>query len=255
MIRLVSAGLFLALSAFCQMLTVTPSAIPDVEVIGPQSPDFQALVTQIVGDERPLGLAVALPYGVVIRNHAPYSITAVDTVWTAADRVLLDAADSLLRNPALYIRPGQAALVVPPGIFESPRQLRIFADGTTRYHRLENFLNSTSATVTVDSVVFDSGQFVGADRYYAFEQWQAQIQAPRDLAAIVLEKQSRQSIGEIVSWLEGLARTRPLPSDQRALSTISAAMELVAAYRQKGEAELFARAASRVNSPAFPLHR
>ena len=71
----------------------------------------------------------------------------------------------------------------------------------------------------------------------------------------MLEKQNQKSIGEIVSWLEGLAGTRPLPSDQHARVTVTAAMELVAAYRQKGEAELFARAASRVNAPAFPLHR
>jgi len=61
--------------------------------------------------------------------------------------------------------------------------------------------------------VFESGQFVGADRYGAFEQWEAQIQAPRDLATAVLQKQGSQRIGEIVSWLEGLVAVRRLPVD------------------------------------------
>jgi hypothetical protein len=63
-------------------------------------------------------------------------------------------------------------LASPPGILQNQRRLRIFENGTTEFHRLENFQNPGNVTVAVDAIVFESGQFVGANQYGAFEQWQ-----------------------------------------------------------------------------------
>ena len=107
----------------------------------------------------------------------------------------------------------------------------------------------------MDAIAFESGQFVGADRYGAFEQWEAQIQAPRDLANAVLQKQNTGSIGGIVNWLEGLAAVRRPPADPHAQETVLAARVLLAAYRSMGETGLYSRARSVLDVPAFPLHR
>ena len=248
------AGVF-ALGVTAQQLTVIPSAIPDVEVVGPQSPDFDALVTQIVGADRPVGLAAALPYAVVIRNRTAQAITAIDMVWTKADQILLNAADAMFNKPILYVKPGQAVLASPPGILQNQRQLQIFASGTTEGHRLEDFQNPGNVAVVVDAVVFESGQFMGPNRYGAFERWQAQIQAPRDLATAVLQKQGSQSIGEIMGWLESLAAVRRPPADPHAQETIPAARALIAVYRTSGESGLYSRAKSIIEAPVFPLHR
>jgi len=118
-----------------------PSSIQGVELVGPESPNFEALVTQIVGTDRPVGLAVALPYAVVIRNRTSQAIAAIDTVWTTTDQILLNAADAMFNKAILYVKPGQAVVASPPGILQNQRQLQIFANGTTEGHRLENFRN------------------------------------------------------------------------------------------------------------------
>jgi hypothetical protein len=257
MIRVVGATLLFLVGAAAQQLTVELPAIPGIELVGPQSPEFETLVTQIVGPERPMGLAASLPYGVIIRNKTSQGIAAIDTVWTAGDQILLNAADQMFSRPILFVKPDQAVLAVPPGILQNPRQLRIFSDGTIEGHRLNNFKNPGNVTISVDAVVFESGQFAGGDRYGAFEQWDAQIQAPRDLATAVLQKQSSQSIGEIASWLEGLAAAvrRRLPADAHASETIRAALVLLGVYRGEGEAALYSRAKGIVDASVFPLHR
>jgi len=251
----VAVGVALAFGMAGQQLTVAVPGIAGIEVTGPESPEFPTLVTQIVGTERPVGLAASLPYGVVIRNGTAEAIAAIDTVWTAGDRVLLNATDALFGRSMLYIKPGQAVLAVPAGLLENARQLQIFANGTTEGHRLENFRDPGKVTVTVDAVVFESGRFAGADHYGAFAQWEAEIEAPRDLALSVLQKQGSQSGGDIASWIEGLAAVRRPPADAHARETILAARVLLAVYRSKGEAELYSRARSVVSAPAFPLHR
>ena len=100
-----------------------------------------ALVTRIVGPDRPAGLAAALPYGIVIRNATSQAIAAVDTVWTSQNQVLLNAADTLFNRPMLYVKPGQAVLAIPPGLLQNQGQLRIFANGAASGLRLANFQN------------------------------------------------------------------------------------------------------------------
>lgn len=255
MTRIFPAILLSALAMLGQQLTVAPSAVPGIELVGPQSPEFPALVTQIVGTDRPAALAASLSYGVVMRNRTSQAIAAIDTVWTTDDRVLLNAADTMFNKPVFYVKTGQDALLVPPGILENPGQLWIFADGALEGHRLENFRNPGNVTVALDAVVFESGQFVGANRYRAFEQWQAQLQAPRDLASSVLQKQQSQSIGDIVSSIEQLAAVRRPPPDPHASDTVFAARVLLAAYRTQGEAGLYSCARSMLSTSAFPLHR
>src|ERR1035441_1386413 len=199
MARVLLVAVLFTIGATAQQLTVVPSTIQGVELVGPESPNFEALVTQIVGTDRPIGFAAALPYALVIRNSTSEAIAAIDTVWTTTDRILLNATDAMFNKAILYVKPGQAVVASPLGILQNQRQMQIFANGTTESHRLENFRNPGNVTVAIDAVVFESGQFVGADRYGAFEQWEAQIQAPRDLASTVLQKQGSQSIREIVT--------------------------------------------------------
>jgi len=69
MTRLFLIAVLFTLRATAQQLTVTPSAIPGIELVDPRSPDFDGLVTQIVRAERPVGLGAALPYSLVARNR------------------------------------------------------------------------------------------------------------------------------------------------------------------------------------------
>jgi hypothetical protein len=52
MARVLLVAVLFALGATAQQLTVVPSTIQGVELVGPESPDFEALLTQIVGTDR-----------------------------------------------------------------------------------------------------------------------------------------------------------------------------------------------------------
>lgn len=249
--------LLLGCAANSQQLTIQPSSVPDHEIVGPQSPQFDTVVSAIVGPDRPTGLAASLPFGIVIRNSSPEALAAIDIVWTrdGDNHVLLNATEQRFPRPDQFIKPGQAVLAIPPGLLDDPRQLRIFSEPPGG-NRLESFAGVNKATVVVDSVVYGSGRFVGADRYRAFERWQAQLNAPKELATTVLQKKQTESIGEIVSWIDSLAQPRRYQSgDEATQETALAARRLQLAYRRQGEAGLYSRAAAMAAQPAFPLHR
>lgn len=91
--RMFVVAVLFALGAAAQQLTVIPSGIQGVELVGPQSHDFDALVTQIVGTD-PAGWTRG---GFAVRRGDQEQDTAghrtIDMVWTKADQILLNAAD------------------------------------------------------------------------------------------------------------------------------------------------------------------
>lgn len=249
--------LLVSLQMGAQTLSVRSCSIPGLELTGPQSPDFNGLVTAIVGPDRPSAFAASLPYGVVVRNRTRQPLAAIEIVWTADGRtnpVLLDAQEQWFTMPQNKVQPGGSVLAIPAGIMQSPRHLRIFQNGSTSRHRLENFAAARNVTVAVDAVVYASGQFAGADTYGAFERWQAEINAPRTLAAAVLQRRATQSIGEIVAWIDALAADRRAQDPQKQ-ETSFAARVLFDAYQNHGEAEFYRRAQAMAQRSPFPLHR
>ena len=255
-------GVLILISAFnanSQQISVQPPSIPGLDLIGPQSSQFNVLVTEIVGSDRPNGLIASLPYGVVIRNGTQEALAAIDIVWTANGQpkpVLLNAAEQWFTMPQHFVQSSQAVLAVPAGILESPRNLRIFSGGSKDLwgRRLENFERAEIVAVAVDAVVYASGQFVGTDKYGAYERWHAEINAPRTLAAAILQRKETQPTGDIILWIETLAANWTA-RDADVRQTALTARLLLAAYRNKGESELYSHAQSILQQPTFPLHR
>jgi hypothetical protein len=185
-----------------QELSVQNPAIPGIVLVGPQSAEFSGLVTEIVGQDRPDGLLACLPYGVVIINTSSQPLAAIDIVWTAGANtkaVLLNTPEQRFNLQSGLVNPGQSVLALPVGILQSPRNLRMFANGPSVVNRLQSFHTAQAIAFSIDGVVYASGQFIGSNAYSEYELWQAEINAPKSLANTVLQKKQTQTIGEIVS--------------------------------------------------------
>jgi hypothetical protein len=258
-----AAPFFLASVCYAQQVTVQPSAIPGIDIVGPEAADFAASVTQIVGADQPANFAAWLPYGAVIKNNTSLVLAGITVVWTAAR----SASEPLghgggveaewFNEPRQRILSGQAVLVLPLHLLESQRDLRGFAEGRG-LGNLQNFQSMPRIGIAVDSVVFASGQYVGADTIGEYEVYQAIINAPRSVATNVLAMKASSSISDILAWLQTVS-AQPRGKDPNVNKSASTARGMLNTYynskKHGGEAGLYAIAEGYLQQPAFPLHR
>lgn len=227
-------------------------------MIGPQSPGFAAAVAQIVGKDQPDGLVAWLPYGVVIKNNSSEDLAAIAVEWRGSFNGGPFAhgggvLPAWFNAPGRQVKPGQSIVALPQATLASPRDLRQFANGRGMGN-LQTFQKADRLEVTLDGVVFASGQFAGTDDLHEYEEWQAQLDAPRKLAAAVLEKQNSAPIADTVTWLTSVAAVRG-GSDPNARHTAGMARLMLNVYSSKGEAALYSMAQEILQPAAFPLHR
>jgi hypothetical protein len=258
-----SSVLFRASICYCQQVIVQPSAIAGIQIMGPQSPDYTAAVAQIVGSEQPPTLTAWLPYGVVVKNNSTQVVAGVCVVWTMAlgTGPLGGAGGGCSStqwydSPSNELQPGQAALAIPPQILHKPRDLTPFLRGTGMLGNLPNYQRVQRLGISLDGVIFSSGQYVGSDTISEYEYLQANLTAPRKVAATLLEKKATGTIADIVNWLQSLdAQSRLGGADENARLCGSVARGMLNVYENKGEAGLYSLAEINLQQPVFPLHR
>ena len=257
---LFSSAVFAAINGFSQQVAIAPSTIGGIQLAGPQSPNFTAMVAEIVGPDQPPAFTEALPYGVVIRNNSAQPLAAVCVVWTGTFNPQAAGPIGSWRewfaNPSSQIAPGQSVVAVPSGgILSTPRDLNRYARRGS-VSSLRTVQQAHAIEVSLDGVVFASGQFLGPDTYHEYEDSQAQLTVPRSVAATLLQKRDTGTISDVVTWLQALdAQSQPGTSDLNARQRGGAARGMLAYYRNKGEAALYQMAENVVQLPVFPLHR
>jgi hypothetical protein len=250
-----------ALTCSAQQVIVQPSAIAQVEVVSPQAPGFSACVAHLVGTDQPRNLAAWLPYAIIIRNNSQQALAAISAVWTVAfgGGPLVHSASvdaQWFDVPGRQIQPGETVLAIPAGILKQARDVKPFADGRG-IGNLQNFQPAQRIEISVAAVVFTTGQFAGSDADHVYEQWQAEIEAPRSVAAAVLEMKATQPIPDILAWLQTLATRRSPRSsgDFNADVKGSTARGMLNTYSTRGQAALYSMAQGMLQDRAFPLHR
>jgi hypothetical protein len=254
------AVLTVGLTSYAQPpLIVQPSTIPGISIIGPESPGFAATVSQIVGTDQPSNFTAWSPYSVVVKNTTPQALAGIMVAWTTAREASAPLGHGgglriqWFNQPARQIQPGQSVVALPLDVLMNARDLKPFAQGRGMGN-LPNFQEMQRNGVSVDGVVFASGQFVGDDAYQEYEEFQAEINAPRSVATAVLEKKTTSPIPDILSWLQMLA-AQPRGGDFTAARSASAARGMLAVYSRRGEAALYSMAQDILQQPVFPLRR
>jgi hypothetical protein len=82
MSRSVAIACFLAGFGFAQPVTVQPTSIAGIEIVGPRAPNFGSTVAEVVGNDQPRGFLAWLPYALVVKNKGTQPIVALAVLWT-----------------------------------------------------------------------------------------------------------------------------------------------------------------------------
>lgn len=261
MFRTLALFCVLAFCCYSQPIIVQPSAIAGIEIVSPQAPDFAAAVAQITGADPPRNLLAWLPYGVIVRNNSSQPLAGLCVLWSAAYdaralRQLGNICSQWFNGPAHQIKPGHAVLAIPAAILQQARDVRPFSDGN-RLVNLPNYQRAQRLEVSVDSVVFASGQFAGSDTVGEYERFQAELEIPPTVAARLLEMKASGTISNLVTWLQSLddESRRSTVDDFSSRQYGSMAREMLRVYASKGEAALYSMAADLLHGPLVPLHR
>ena len=275
MIRAFTCSLVLvtAHSCYSQPLSVQSSTVPGIEIAGSESPGFAAAVTEILGSQvsdLPPVIGPWLPYAVVVRNNSSQPVAGMCVVFAAHPAVPLDrgpgpcalwfaSATLPLGTRSFQLQPGRAVLAFPHWILQQPGDLKPFRSLSDEkgLQSLPNYQRAKGLTVSVDNVVFASGQFVGPDTATQYVRFQSLVTAPRAVAQTLLEKKASGTIADTLEWLQTLAPQASL-MDAPAYyghQVGAEAREMLKVYDAKGEAALYSMAENILREPLFPLHR
>ena len=251
-----------------ESVTVTPSAVPGVDLLGPPSAEFTAATDQFFGSSRSANLTNWLPFGVVIANHTSQSIMGVAICWqltTADGRTLgYHLTYEAFDRPNARLRPGQMGVAVGMTLILNPRRLpaqfRAAAPGSVQTPgSLPNFQSAQSVEATLDGVIYASGQFAGPDTFKTYETYVANTTVPGQVAAKVLAmKAAAQPVAAIVAWLKtAAAQTLNERTDGwwNAIAEKHTARELLQSYQQGGEDQLYQTALESVQKPVIRLYQ
>jgi hypothetical protein len=237
-------------------MTVAPSTISGVELIGPQSTEYATEVDQIFGAIRSESLNAWVPYGVVLHNGTSQKIVAVAVRWdTTNAKGQTNRASTIQQEafsePAHQMSPGKMGVALP--------SLTLFMEGSklspqSGKGNLPHFQSAQSVKAMLDGVVFASGQFVGPNTTQAYESYLADTTVPPQVASKVLEmKAAGVPIADVVAWLETTA-ANPRGGTKAAAVTARSARSLLAEYKRKGESSLCQVAQSQAQ-PVIHLYR
>ncbi len=252
-----------------QSLSVTPSAIPDVEILTPPSAEYDAAVNRFFGPERSPNLNNWLPYGIVLTNRTSQTIVAVAARWVSsgdrgAGHFVLE--HSAFNNAGSQLRPGKTAVAfpnltlvldgsqLPPSFQLTPQPGSIAGDNT-----LSDLKSAAGIQFTLDGVVFASGQFVGPNGAREYEEYVAETTVPAQISGKVLAMQAAsESVQSIVAWLQA-TRDQPVNRKvdgwQNSQMASRIARRLLMSYRSGGETKLSETAQLLVQVPPFHLYR
>jgi hypothetical protein len=147
------------------------------------------------------------------------------------------------------VPPGKSVIAVPGALLGAsplPRQFPLT--------HLVDFQNAQKVQVTLDGVVFASGQFAGPNNGKAYEEFVAETTVPTRVAATILAmREVGERITTVVAWLE--TNSKPQSSDRNAQITARAAKAFLADYKRGGEALLYQRAEGYEKAPGIRLYR
>lgn len=267
LLRVSSFFLACAVSAslYGQSLTVPSSAIAGVNLIGPGDSSFIHTVTQVLGPSRTPSISDWLPFSVVVSNSSSQPMVGIVVRWA-----LFDSADNNNHNnpsdvytfsraspsPTAQLPPGKTVVVLPGWVLQMP--VLSSPDPTSEpdhFDRVQSFRSATRIEITLDGVVFASGQFVGPDLSHEFESMSERQAALGIFSTVLSQSSAGQLTDNIVTSLRAVAaesitmRTQATSQDDAIrILTVRFARQLIQEYDEQGEAQMFALAKARAQN-------
>lgn len=153
--------------AFLALAVILQSPAPGIELIGTQSPEFQAEIEKMLTPEVLATFSAWLPYTVVLKNNSSEPLVAYDVRWSVDYPRRGGWGSGMVSGtgPAGYINPGQTAvLMLAFDLTASPssqKQASMLPQGESMLSAIERA--GQAPTIFLDSAIFASGRFVGPD--------------------------------------------------------------------------------------------
>jgi hypothetical protein len=230
-------------------VVVHPSSIPGVALIGPDDPSFHDAVTQVLDPSLTPTTNDWLPFSALITNNTSQPIVAVIVKWAKVRpdgiRGNLIVQREFFNSSRPRVEAGKSAVALPGWVFlrPSPSGLHDETNQPAHFSQLQTFQSATSVEVTLDGVLFASGQFSGPDETQGFKVLEA-LQFSRSVYSEASARNaSGQPVAEVVNWLEGIAsqgrNLEPdphtgVPINSQAYGMARAANVLLGAYKARG---------------------
>jgi hypothetical protein len=201
-------------------LEVLRSPVPDIQIVDPSQPDFENYVREIVPDAAGReAIAPALPYSITLRNIGVRRITWVTVRYTYTDADGRPGSSVLAwdcRGSAARPSPGIIVLITPDGQFteavwtRSASSLPSSGLYSERVGRMEALAKSPKVIASLDSAVYDNGEFVGPDVSGRFSDMK--MSAARMLALVNGVRAMADGPDEgILTFLDRFAEEKPGP--------------------------------------------
>ena len=252
-------AMLVMLPGWAQTVTVAPSPAGGIELIGSQSPGFRADVEAIVGAAAMPLMEPWLPFTAVLKNNSGQTLAGYEIRWSAGNANMsigqLSTTDpSGLKPGSMVVALPSTLLMGPPG----PQTQAGLAQSQSKW--LPDFQAAPAVTISVDSAIFASGQFVGPDVGRNFDKDTAQFSAWR---GVDLEVQSQLAAGAsfdgIASVLSQMTNQpvegRRAARDWNAQVRATEARHLLKLYRQSGGQALADRIQQQLQLPVISIHR
>ena len=263
--RFVKAILVLALTlpGWAQTVTIVQPDVAGLELIGWQSPEFQASLDAALGPQVIGQLGAWVPYTVVLKNNSAEALAAYQMQWSANGTTAGTGLGSASPGPNFILKPGDA-LVFLPGLEVATHMAvdlptRLLQRNMTM--QLASLGKMKAVVISLDSVVFASGRFVGPDKQENFARDVAQFAAGR---TVDVELQSKLAAGDsydsIASWLSEIAN-QPIAGGPRATRDwntefqITEARHLLRRLQGSGAPAVLKLVQQQLQAPAITVHR
>jgi hypothetical protein len=221
-------------------MKVRPSAVAEVAVHGPDSPDFEAKLAAILGRAPRDLLRQALPFSVIVENRASRGIALLgvrfDMLGPKGKHYSVVHYSDTLRNPGkgdfgpgamrfVCAEPEYTGLVLHGGSVAQTR-------GRMNLDNLRRMLDMAAA---LDCVAFDDGQFHGPDSQGAFARFADERETETAMISDALARENEPLIS-LENWLCAAVQ------DDRNRARRLVARKLLEGLDSGGPAEMAARA-------------
>lgn len=221
-------------------MKVLPSPVPGVAVHGPDSPEFEAGLTSILGRAPRDLLRQAVPFSVIVENLSASAIALLgvrfDMLGPRGKHYSVVHYSDTLRNPQKGdFLPGALRFVCAEPEYTAMVLRGAGAAPTRGRMNLDNLRRMLSMAAALDCVAFDDGRFFGPDSQGAFGRFTEERESEAAMVAEALARECDPLIA-LENWLCAAVQ------DDRNRARRQVARKLLEALDQGGPAAMAERA-------------
>jgi hypothetical protein len=186
-------------------MKVLPSAVADVVVHGPDSPEFEKGLTSILGRSPRELLRQALPFSVIVENQANRAIAMLgvrfDMLGPKGKHYSVVHYSDTLRNPQKGdFKPGARRFVCAEPEYTAMVLHGASVAQTRGRMNLDNLRRMLSMAAALDCVAFEDGQFCGPDSQGAFARFAEELETESSMILRAVAAEGQPLIA-LENWL------------------------------------------------------